>query len=81
MGSTYAQAVTELIDDGRNGWSFKPDNIDAVVDALDRVLNTSADEMMAMRSRARESVRALTPEAAALRIVAHLRAVLMLRSQ
>lgn len=75
MGSIYAQAVTELIEDHVNGWSFTPDSDEAVRQALDRVLDTSAGELAAMRRAARERIRALTPEAAAERITEHLRAV------
>lgn len=75
VGSTYAQAVEELVRDGENGWVFTPDSPDAVAAALQRVLETDPARLAAMRSAARETIEDITPENAAARIVAKLRAL------
>lgn len=74
MGSTFAQAVTELVRDGENGWTFTPDSADTVAAALQRVLATPADQLAQMRAAARERVESLTPAAAARKIMAGFRA-------
>ncbi|MGQ0813461.1 MAG: glycosyltransferase family 4 protein [Gemmatimonadota bacterium] len=73
MGSAFAQAVDELIEDGVNGWVFRPDDVAAVTKALDRVLKTHRNELTRMQRAARESVIHLTPEAAAKRMADRLR--------
>jgi glycosyltransferase involved in cell wall biosynthesis len=75
MGSAYSGAVEELIRDGINGWVFLPEDVTAVVAALDRVLTTDAEQIHRMRSAARLSVQHLTPAAAARRIAERLREV------
>lgn len=70
IGSTYSQAVEELIVDGSNGWRFTPDSADAVANALEKALATNDDDLLLMRKRARESVSGLTPENAAAKIAA-----------
>jgi glycosyltransferase involved in cell wall biosynthesis len=82
LGSTYAQAVSELLRDGVNGWVFgaaratDPKSWDAGLTAgLERVLETDAFRLHEMKHAARASVRELTPEHAAARIVQRLREV------
>lgn len=62
LGSVYAQAVEELIQDGRNGWIFTPDNAEDAYRAIDRMMNTSDKELDAMRALARATAALLTPE-------------------
>ncbi len=45
LGSVYAQAVEELIQDGYNGWIFRPDDVADAYRAIDRVMNTSAADL------------------------------------
>jgi glycosyltransferase involved in cell wall biosynthesis len=73
MGSVHAQAVTELIEDGVNGWIVNPDTREAVGTALERVFATPAEELDRMRAAARESIRNTTPQRAAERIITQLR--------
>lgn len=75
MGSTYAQAVDELIRDGENGWVFTPDTPAAVAQSLHRVLTVDRERLAAMQQAARETIRDLTPENAAARIAAKLRGI------
>jgi glycosyltransferase involved in cell wall biosynthesis len=65
LGSVYAQAVEELIQDGYNGWTFKPDDPDDTYRAIDRMLNTNGLELATMRARARDVASQLTPEGVA----------------
>ena len=65
LGSVFSQAVEELVLDGRNGWTFRPDRPEDLASALDRALDTPADELENMRVRARWSVSHLTPAFAA----------------
>ena len=62
LGSVYSQAVEELIQDGRNGWLFRPDNADQVYRALDCSMNVSLEKLNDMRQYARDNAVALTPE-------------------
>ena len=62
LGSVYAQAVDELIEDGRNGWIFRPDVEEDTYRAIDRMMNTSETELNAMRAYGRTLASQLTPE-------------------
>jgi len=62
LGSVYAQAVEELIEDGRTGWIFRPDVEENAYQAIDRMMNTSDKELDAMRAYGRAVASQLTPE-------------------
>ena len=62
LGSVYAQAVEELIQEGRNGWIFRPDNAEDTYRAIDRMMNTSEQQLDAMRANGRMVASQLTPE-------------------
>ncbi len=62
LGSTYGQAVSELVQDGLNGWTFQPDTGDEMFQALDRCMNMPLDELDRMRERARAAAMRLTPD-------------------
>ena len=72
LGSAYSQAVEELIVDGSNGWVFAPTSARDIESALDRALGVTPTELSRMRSAARKSVEALTPENAAEKLMAEL---------
>jgi len=76
LGSVFSQAVEELVRDGQNGWTFRPDRADELASALDRALNTPDEELERMRVRARRSVSYLTPAFAADRFLEAVRFVL-----
>jgi glycosyltransferase involved in cell wall biosynthesis len=65
LGSAYAQAVEELIQDGYNGWIFKPDDPEDTYRAIDRMMHTSGLELEKMRAHARDVASRLTPESVA----------------
>jgi glycosyltransferase involved in cell wall biosynthesis len=74
LGSLYAQAVTELVSEGVTGWIFDPMDDASVQAAIDRFYNTHTEQLVRMRSAARERIASLTPDTAAARIYAALRA-------
>jgi hypothetical protein len=55
LGSIYAQAVEELIQEGRNGWRFRADHAEEIYDAIDRMMKTPLDELDRMRICARNT--------------------------
>jgi glycosyltransferase involved in cell wall biosynthesis len=68
LGSLLAQAVTELVDDGRTGWVFDPRVPGAMLKAITRALDTPPDRMIAIGEAARRRIDAVTPQDAADRI-------------
>lgn len=62
LGSVYAQAVEELVEDGRNGWVFRTDYASEMTQAIDRMMNTPLDELDKMREAARATALSLSPE-------------------
>jgi glycosyltransferase involved in cell wall biosynthesis len=61
LGSLYSQAVEDLISDGVNGWTFRPDRQDQVWSGLDRIFCESASKLEHMGARARNRIRNSTP--------------------
>ncbi len=68
LGSIYSQAVEEMIEDGVNGWSFRPDSGNETYSAIDRALNASVETLNGMRQCAREKAMRYTPEIVAANI-------------
>ena len=62
LGSAYAQAVEELIEDGRNGWIFRPDDAEDTYRAIDRMMSTAEEDLDEMRARGRLLASELSPE-------------------
>ena len=62
MGSLYAQAVTELVEDGITGWIFDPTNDASAHRALDRLHSVPAQKLAAMREAAQKRIGRLTPD-------------------
>ncbi len=62
LGSVHAQAVSELVEDGVNGWTFRPEDGDAIYAALERALHTSWGQLEGMRQDARATAARLTPD-------------------
>ncbi len=68
LGSIYSQAVEELVQDGRNGWLFDPNDPDAMYRAIDAGMNTSLKVLNEMRQHARTTALQFTPDHVAGRI-------------
>jgi glycosyltransferase involved in cell wall biosynthesis len=62
LGSVYAQAVSELVKDGENGWVFCADNPSEMYSAIDKALCTPVEQLQRMRLSARSSALKLTPD-------------------
>lgn len=62
LGSTYSQAVTELVVQDESGWLFDPHQPASIYSALDRALSCDVERLKAMSGKARQAVRHLTPE-------------------
>jgi hypothetical protein len=69
LGSRYSQAVEELVEDARTGWTFRPDRPDECIAAIERALATSPEELALKPSACRERIAALTFEAVAERML------------
>lgn len=61
LASEYAQATLELVQEGVNGWRFRPDHVDEFDAAIDRMMSCSAEQLGRMAQAGRESVARRTP--------------------
>ena len=62
LGSVSGQAVSELVIDGQNGWTFHPDHPGSMAAALERCLETPTTTLDDMRRHARRTAMQLTPD-------------------
>ena len=62
LGSVYAQANLDLIQDKINGWQFQSDDENSTLAGLDQVFRTSVDQLNLMAASARMSVEHRTPQ-------------------
>ncbi len=69
LGSRYSQAVEELVQDGKTGWTFRPDHVDEVRRALVQALSTTPEDLAEMRLAARNQALKITPVTMAGRIL------------
>jgi glycosyltransferase involved in cell wall biosynthesis len=65
LGSIYAQAVAEMIEDGRSGWVFAAGDRNETFRAIDRCMNTPAEILNEMRACARGRAAQMTPDSLA----------------
>lgn len=61
LGSLYSQAVQDLVEDGRNGWTYYVDRRQQVLEKISEFLDASEDDLNVMRKTARETALRLTP--------------------
>ncbi len=61
LGSKYSQAVEELVQDDKTGWTFRPDHPDEVQQALDHALLIKPDDLANMRLAVRNVAGKITP--------------------
>ncbi|MFN3189745.1 MAG: glycosyltransferase family 4 protein [Aureliella sp.] len=81
LGSCYGQAATTLIEPGKNGWLYKPDQVNELHQRLDEILSLDHAALTAMRHTAQETVRDITPQSVASGAIEMFKAVLANRSQ
>jgi len=62
LGSRYSQAVEELIEDGKTGWVFQPDDFEDTYRAIDRMMNCSPEELDVMRLAAQRAISKMNME-------------------
>jgi glycosyltransferase involved in cell wall biosynthesis len=60
LGSVHSQAVEELVEEGRTGWRFRPEDPADCAAALDRALALPADALDELRPACRERVEAFS---------------------
>jgi glycosyltransferase involved in cell wall biosynthesis len=68
LGSRHSQAVEELVSEDETGWTFTPESIDTVSDALDRALGSTVADRQRMGTIACRRALELTPDRMADRI-------------
>ncbi len=61
LGSVYSQAVEELVVNGRNGWTFRPDNPREMYEAIHQCLTASPETLNRMGEDARRAALEITP--------------------
>jgi len=62
LGSVYAEAVNEMIEDGKTGWTFCPDQPSSVYEAIDRSMACTVEQLNDMRRVARQRACCLSPK-------------------
>ena len=62
LGSSGAQAVSELVEDSVSGWVFRPGDTADLFGKISRMFAASDEELRCMRMRARDRALAITPE-------------------
>jgi glycosyltransferase involved in cell wall biosynthesis len=65
LGSCYAQASTTLIDEGRNGWLYSPDQPAQLHEKLAQIGRLTSRQMTEMRDHARGTVAHITSQTVA----------------
>lgn len=69
LGSTYSQAVENLVTEGSNGWLFHPDRPEELSDALSNAMSCRLPELSEMSRNARQTIANLTPRYSAKRFL------------
>jgi glycosyltransferase involved in cell wall biosynthesis len=70
LASIHSQAAETLIEHGKNGWLFNPEQEGSLHTALNALANVDASQTLRMRQYARESVEKRTPLESAQQFVA-----------
>jgi glycosyltransferase involved in cell wall biosynthesis len=61
MGSLCSQAVGQMVEDGKTGWTFQPANEQEIYSAIDRAMMCSPEQLQQMRLAARQRALQITP--------------------
>jgi glycosyltransferase involved in cell wall biosynthesis len=62
LGSRYSQAVDDLVLDGVNGWTFRPDQPEDVCSALDQAMSAPREKLDEMRREGRKRILRFAPQ-------------------
>ena len=65
LGSRHSQAVTELVRDGDNGWTWDPDQDGSLYEVLSQVFSCTVDNLKTMSENARALVACVSPQVVA----------------
>jgi glycosyltransferase involved in cell wall biosynthesis len=76
LGSLYSQAVEEMVEDVKTGWTFRPDHEDEMSRAIDCALSVKPECLAEMRVAARARAFMITPDTMAEKIVRAIELVL-----
>ncbi len=69
LGSVHSQAVTELIHDGINGWTWNPEQDRSLYAALSRAFATCPEDLKSMSAASKRSVKSVNPQDIASRVL------------
>lgn len=61
LGSIHSQAVTELVEDGQNGWLWNPEVEGSLYAALSRAFSCGVDDLKTLSKNAKETVLRISP--------------------
>ena len=61
LGSIFSQAVTEMILNGINGWTFNPHNLEEIDDVIDMFFTSSETKLNEMRKIAKNTSEVFSP--------------------
>lgn len=65
LGSVYAQASTTLIEEGKTGWTYNPDDQAQLHQKLDQIFSLSPEQLLPMRTAATQRVAPITAQSSA----------------
>lgn len=65
LGSFYAQSVEAYVQDGENGWVFRPNEDSMIEAAIDRAMQVQPDELLKMGAAAKSAVSGISPASSA----------------
>jgi glycosyltransferase involved in cell wall biosynthesis len=68
LGSRQAQAVEEMVEEGRQGWVFDAMSTESIASAIDRCLDSSRQQRLRMGDAARATALQMSPEYSAAQI-------------
>ena len=65
LGSFYAQSVEAYVQEGENGWVFRPNETSMIEAAIDRAMQVQPEELLKMGAAAKSAVSGISPASSA----------------
>jgi hypothetical protein len=62
LGSSYGEAVEEMVETGVTGWKFRTDHAEEMDEAIDQAMRVSDEQLDLMRRAARERAASFAPD-------------------